>query len=449
VLTELLNMKTTTWNILTVVLIIGILLIGTVYTLIFVSPNIFFNPFPPVTIPPTPVIPTQTSTPLVFPPTWTNTPKATLTPTATNTPTPSLTNTPFTTPSMTITPTATGATLTPTASVTVTRDKTLIYLTGTATKTKKPTKTITPTPTSTKASHPGVFDLEGIADYATTNINTAVIIDVLANDFNLNPDVMHIVGITKSPTLGSVEISADRSYITYRPSNGAYGTDHFTYKFTDEAGWMAEGDVTVLILNPSAHAPTNITLSPGNVDENAGSGIVIGTFSSTDADTGDTFTYSFISGSGDADNSRFYITGDMLYTNQSFNAETQSTLHVRIRTTDSYHYTYDKALTIAVNNLNEFAPAFTSATTANATVGAAFSFTVTTSDGDIGDTRVITEVSRSPSPGWLTFVDNGNGTATLGGTPSDNTATSIVLHVMDAGGLSPSDQTLNITVTTP
>ena len=46
---------------------------------------------------------------------------------------------------------------------------------------------------------------------------------------------------------------------------------------------------------------------------------VVGDLSATDPDAGETFTYSFASGSGDADNSSFNILGSQLRTSAVFN----------------------------------------------------------------------------------------------------------------------------------
>jgi Putative Ig domain len=64
------------------------------------------------------------------------------------------------------------------------------------------------------------------------------------------------------------------------------------------------------------------------------------------------------------------------------------------------------------------APAFTSAATATATVGSAFSFTVATTGGS--PVPLLAEAGALPS--GITFKDNGDGTATLSGTPDVNTA---------------------------
>ncbi|MDZ8096182.1 MAG: DUF4347 domain-containing protein, partial [Nostoc sp. DedQUE05] len=99
--------------------------------------------------------------------------------------------------------------------------------------------------------------------------------------------------------------------------------------------------------------PTDLGLSQLNVNENVVAGTVIGTFTTTDADASDTFTYSLVTGTGDTDNSAFTIVGNQLKINASPNFETKSSYNIRVRTTDSGGVTYEKALAIAVNNLNE------------------------------------------------------------------------------------------------
>ncbi len=59
------------------------------------------------------------------------------------------------------------------------------------------------------------------------------------------------------------------------------------------------------------------------------------------------------------------------------------------------------------------APAITSAASATSIVGAAFSFTVTTTGSP---TPALTETGALPA--GVTFTDNGNGTATIAGTPA-------------------------------
>ena len=52
-------------------------------------------------------------------------------------------------------------------------------------------------------------------------------------------------------------------------------------------------------------APSAITLSSTSIDENTTIGTTIGTLSTTDSDSGDTHTYTLVSGTGDTDNTSF------------------------------------------------------------------------------------------------------------------------------------------------
>ena len=90
------------------------------------------------------------------------------------------------------------------------------------------------------------------------------------------------------------------------------------------------------------------------------------------------------------------------------------------------------------------APAITSANNASFTIGTASSFTVTTSGVP---KSALSESGALPS--GLTFVDNGNGTASLGGTPANGTAGSYPLTITANNGVSPNaTQSFTLTVNT-
>jgi hypothetical protein len=103
-------------------------------------------------------------------------------------------------------------------------------------------------------------------------------------------------------------------------------------------------------------APTNITLSASSIAENQAVGTQVGTFSTTDPDTGNTFTYTLVSGTGDTDNASFTIggtSGNSLLTAASFNFETKSSYSIRVRTTDQEGAFFEKQFTITVLNGND------------------------------------------------------------------------------------------------
>ena len=113
---------------------------------------------------------------------------------------------------------------------------------------------------------------------------------------------------------------------------------------------LIQADAAIATLN---YVPTNLTLSNNTIAETQAIGTAIGTFTSTDPDTGNTFTYSLVTGTGATDNSLFAITNNQLKTNSVFDYETKNSYSVRVKTTDQGGLSYEKQLTIGVNDLNE------------------------------------------------------------------------------------------------
>ena len=105
--------------------------------------------------------------------------------------------------------------------------------------------------------------------------------------------------------------------------------------------------------NPNSNsAPTNIVLSSSSINENVVSGTTVGGFTTTDVDSGDTFTYTLVTGSGATDNANFSISGANLLTNTAPDYETKSSYSIRIQTSDGTA-TYAKAFTINIANVND------------------------------------------------------------------------------------------------
>ncbi len=105
--------------------------------------------------------------------------------------------------------------------------------------------------------------------------------------------------------------------------------------------------------------PTDVNLSSGSVAENQAIGTVVGTFSTTDADSGDTPTYSLVAGTGSDDNGSFTINGDQLKTAASFDYETKTNYSIRVQTADGHGGTYEEAFTVTITDVDEIPPTLT------------------------------------------------------------------------------------------
>ncbi|MDQ6787897.1 MAG: FG-GAP-like repeat-containing protein [Acidobacteriota bacterium] len=106
------------------------------------------------------------------------------------------------------------------------------------------------------------------------------------------------------------------------------------------------------------------------------------------------------------------------------------------------------AATPAPRNSSTASPAasFTSANNTTFIIGTAGSFTITTSG-----TPAVTSITESGTlPSGVNFLDNGNGTATLSGTPATGTQGSYTLTFTANNGVSPNaTQTFTLTVNAP
>jgi hypothetical protein len=121
---------------------------------------------------------------------------------------------------------------------------------------------------------------------------------------------------------------------------------------TDQGGLFAENSFTITVTNVN-EAPTALALAGQTIAENLPSGTAIGTFSSTDPDSGSTFTYALVAGAGADDNGSFTIVGDQLRSNAVFNFEAKSSFSIRVRTTDQTNLFLEQTFTITVTNVNE------------------------------------------------------------------------------------------------
>ncbi|MGK7879623.1 MAG: peptidylprolyl isomerase [Crocosphaera sp.] len=164
---------------------------------------------------------------------------------------------------------------------------------------------------------------------------------------NLDELTFSIVS-NSNPSLVDVSIDNNKLIIDYLDEET--GTAEIIIRGTSLLGYKVE-DAFIINVNNVNETPINITLNNNTVDENEPINTEVGTFTTTDPDTGETFTYYLVTGDGDTDNSLFTIDGDVLKTNAIFDFETQDTYSIRVQTTDSENNTYSEALIINVNDI--------------------------------------------------------------------------------------------------
>ncbi|WP_217312881.1 beta strand repeat-containing protein [Richelia sinica] len=138
--------------------------------------------------------------------------------------------------------------------------------------------------------------------------------------------------------------------ITYRNTSDNPSTTTRTIGFSVNDGVvnsnLASRNVTITAVND---APAGLSLDNMAVAENQVIGTVVGNFSSTDPDIGNTFTYSLVTGTGDTNNALFTIIGNQLRTKAVFDFKTKNSYSILVRTTDQGGLFYNQQFTININ----------------------------------------------------------------------------------------------------
>ncbi len=214
-------------------------------------------------------------------------------------------------------------------------------------------------------------------EVAITNVNEAPLdLQLTPPTINENSPVNTVVGIfetvdsdqgdsfTYTLVDGTVPndnatftISGNQLLINVSPDFEAKPSYTIRVRTTDASGLSFERDILVSVNDlpeiPGTNPPNNILLSNNQIEENELPNTLIGEFSTSDPDIGDSFTYALIAGDGDTDNAAFSIVGDELRINDYPDFEAKSTYSIRVRTTDSGGLTFDKLFTVNVVDLPE------------------------------------------------------------------------------------------------
>ncbi|WP_088891375.1 DUF4347 domain-containing protein [Leptolyngbya ohadii] len=122
---------------------------------------------------------------------------------------------------------------------------------------------------------------------------------------------------------------------------------------TMDQGGLSFEQVLAISVTDVNEAPINLGLSTSSVLENVAPDTIVGTFLPTDPDTGNTFTYSLVSGTGDTDNGSFRIDGNRLRINVSPDYETKAAYNIRLRVTDQNGLSFEKPMTVAIDDVAE------------------------------------------------------------------------------------------------
>ena len=179
-----------------------------------------------------------------------------------------------------------------------------------------------------------------------------------ASDFTLS--LSGGTAILSSATPSSISVSGNIYTLDLPLSGTPNGSETMTvvpssssaiYDASGNAASTSQINNTVNLISPNS-TPTDISLSSNTIAENESVATTVGALSTTDTDSGDTHTYSLVSGSGDTDNVSFGISGANILTNTTLDYETKNSYSILVETSDGTA-TYTKTFTISITDVDE------------------------------------------------------------------------------------------------
>jgi VCBS repeat-containing protein len=266
---------------------------------------------------------------------------------------------------------------------------------------------------------------------ASTNEDTAVLINVLANDSDPDGDVLTVSAATQG-TKGAVTINVNGT-ITYTPNANANGSDSFTYTVSDGTA-TANATVSVNITGVN-DAPDAVNDAAATVEDAA---VIITVLANdTDAD-GETLQVTGVT-QGSKGAVTINANGTVAYTPApNTNGADAFTYTVR----DGANVTDTATVTVSVAPVNDAPVAV--ADTATTREGAAVTITVLANDSDVeGNTLTVTSVTTLVGG---TAVVNANNTVTYTAGANFNGIGSFIYTLSDGQG-GTATATVTVTVT--
>ncbi|MBT4661912.1 MAG: hypothetical protein HOC18_08430, partial [Candidatus Marinimicrobia bacterium] len=152
--------------------------------------------------------------------------------------------------------------------------------------------------------------LSAAASFATADTNRAPVLYTIGNKTTFEDVAMNIVlsatdadddaiTFTGLSSDANVTVTIADSLLTFRSTLNWHGSSNITITATDDGpSNLTDAETFTLTVQPVNDAPTILALSPDSVKENLSVNTYVGIFTATDVDTGETFSYSFISGDG-------------------------------------------------------------------------------------------------------------------------------------------------------
>ena len=194
----------------------------------------------------------------------------------------------------------------------------------------------------------------------TTNEDVAISFNILTNDSDVDNSIDSASVDLNVSTSGQQNTFSNAAgtwsvnnsgILTYNPTPNYFGTASITYNVKDILGLVSNDATVNITVNSVNDAPVSISLSSQIINENLVS--VIGSFTTNDVDSLQTFTYTLVPGVGDVDNASFILASSQLSNIATFDFEIDNNFTIRVRSTDQNGLYTEDYFSIQVNNVND------------------------------------------------------------------------------------------------
>ena len=293
---------------------------------------------------------------------------------------------------------------------------------------------------------PQTFNIEVIETNAppvfTSNILATAVEDdpylypITTEDLNQD-DTLTITASTLPAWLTLTDNGDGTATLAGTPVNGDVGSNNVVLVVTDRAGATATQSFTIEVSNtedPPVFTSTPVLIANRGVQ-------YIYSIVAEDPDPGEVLTITITGLPGWLN---FADQGGGNANLSGVPAETDVGMHsITLTVTDATGATDQQSFVINVKAANN-TPFITSIPVPTAEVGETYTYLLTVEDDDAGEVLTITAVTL---PGWLTFTDHGDGTATITGIPAEAQLGNhqVIIDVTDAAGAK-ATQNFNIEV---
>ena len=125
-----------------------------------------------------------------------------------------------------------------------------------------------------------------------------------------------------------------------------------TIRAEDDDGYMLQSTFELDVLDAN-EPPQGLFVSSSNISEDLSPRSLIATFTASDPDVDDDFTYSLLYDDLDTDNGHFFVVGDQLRSRKSFDFETKSTYVIRAQVSDRSGQSFVDDLVLSVLDVND------------------------------------------------------------------------------------------------